>query len=164
MKKGVLVVIGFCLVTVVLTWFWGEWGRLAYGKLLKQVAPPIYELIGFGDARVGAFRQRYINFVPFVGLMIVTAGITMGRRLIGLAAGLFALFVSHLALNLTEMISPQRQLPFVPSLVSDALPFLVWVVVAYPALVQLLPGVDPSAAEASAVEGSPEDDTAQTPP
>ena len=104
------------------------------------MAPPIYDLIGFGDARVGAYRQRYINFVPFVGLILVTQGLGWRRRALGLACGLFALSVGHLALNLTEAWSPKRHLPFVPSLVSDALPFVLWVVAAWPAVAGWLPG------------------------
>lgn len=130
----VAIVLGFAVITIGLTVFWIEWGRLHYGQFLKLVAPPIYDLIGFGDARVGAFRQRYINFVPFVGLVLVTPGLAWKRRFTGLAAGLGALFVGHLALNLTERVHRGGHLPFVPSLVSDALPFLLWILVAYPVL------------------------------
>lgn len=130
----VAVILGFAVITIGLTVFWIEWGRLHYGQFLKFVAPPIYDLIGFGDARVGAFRQRYINFVPFVGLVLVTPRLAWKRRFTGLAAGLGALFVGHLALNLTERVHRGGHLPFVPSLVSDALPFLLWIIVAYPVL------------------------------
>jgi len=136
MKRTLLVVGGFVLVTLLLTWFWTEWGRVHYGHFLKLVAPPIYDAIGFGDARVGAYRQRYINFVPFVGLVLVTPGIVLRRRLIGLFGGITALFVGHLALNLTEGAHRGAHLPFVPSLVSDALPFVLWIIVAYPVVSQ----------------------------
>ena len=132
MKKALLVILGFAVVTMVLTWFWTEWGRLHYGNFLKVVAPPIYDAIGFGDARVGAYRQRYINFIPFAGLVLVTPGIALRRRMGGLGLGLFALFLGHLALNLTERVHKGAHLPFVPSLVSDALPFVFWIIVAYP--------------------------------
>ncbi len=127
-----LVIVGFAIITIALTWLWTEWGRRAYGHFLLVVAPPIYDLIGFGDARVGAFRQRYINFVPFVGLVLVTPRLSPRRRAIGLLAGLFALFVGHLALNLTERVYKGAHLPVVPSMISDALPLLLWIVVAYP--------------------------------
>lgn len=136
------VVIGFVVITIALTWVWTEWGREAYGHFLRAVAPPLYELIGFGDARVGAFRQRYINFIPFVGLVLVTPRIAAKRRALGLAAGLVALFVGHLVLNLTERMQPGAHLPFVPSLISDALPFVIWVVVAWPVLAPFLPQRD----------------------
>jgi hypothetical protein len=131
--------IGFAAITIVLTWFWTEWGRQAYGQFLRAVAPPIYDLIGFGDARVGAFRQRYINFIPFVGLVLVTPGIAFQRRAVGLVGGLFALFLGHLGLNLTERMQPGSHLPFVPSLISDALPFILWVLIAWPVLAPYLP-------------------------
>ena len=138
MKRASLVVLGFIFISIGLTWFWNEWARAGYAQLLNAVAPPIYELIGFGDARVGALRERYINFVPFVSLLLVTPGLTLRRRTIGLALGLFFIFVCHLALNLTELLQPGRALPVVPSIVSDALPFLVWIVVAYPVLTKFL--------------------------
>ena len=139
MKKSVLIVLAFCVISIGLTWIWNEWARAHYGHLLNAVAPSIYELIGFEHARVGALRQRYINFVPFVSLLLVTPGLTLQRRTIGLVLGLFSIFVSHLALNLTELLQPGNSLPIVPSVISDALPFLVWIIVAYPALKKFLP-------------------------
>ena len=147
MTKIALRVAAFVAITLVLTWLWGEGGRVLYGKLLKLVAPPIYDLFGFEGARVGAFRQRYVNFVPFIGLLLVTPNLSARRRAFGLAAGLVALFCGHLALNLTESgAGGARHLPVVPSLVSDTLPFLVWLVIAAPALVHWLPGAPDSEA------------------
>lgn len=134
MKRPLMVVISFVIVTMALTFFWEEFGKLNYGRFLKTVAPTIYDWIGFGDARVGAMRQRYINWIPFVGLIVVTPGLLFRRRALGLAAGLLALFAGHLTLNLTERVDNAIHLPFVPSLVSDALPFLLWIVVAWPAV------------------------------
>lgn len=142
----VAMLLGFVAITIALTWFWTEWGRQAYGHFLREVAPPIYDLVGFGDARVGAFRQRYINFIPFIGLVLVTPRVQAKRRILGLVAGLVALFAGHLVLNLTELMQPGAHLPFVPSLISDALPFVLWVAVAWPVLAPFLPGLaaDPS--------------------
>ena len=135
MRKVVLRVAVFAAITLLLTWLWGEGGRVLYGKFLKLVAPSIYDAIGFEGARVGAFRQRYVNFIPFVGLLLATPGLASRRRLVGLVAGLFVLFCGHLALNLTEAGAGRaRHLPILPSLVSDTLPFIVWLVVAAPAL------------------------------
>ncbi|MBK7948311.1 MAG: hypothetical protein IPK00_06120 [Deltaproteobacteria bacterium] len=141
MSKRLLRVAAFVAITLLLTWLWNEGGRMAYGRFLKAVAPPIYDLLGFDGARVGAFRQRYVNFVPFIGLVLVTPGLSRKRRLLGLAIGLVVLFCGHLALNLTEVGRGRaRHLPILPSLVSDTLPFLVWLGVAAPMLVQWLPG------------------------
>ena len=139
MSRVLARIAAFCVVTLLLTWLWGAWGRVAYGKFLLLVAPPIYDAIGFGGARVGPLRERYINFVPFVGLMLVTPGLTLRRRGLGLAAGLGLIFVAHLALNLTELLQPGEHLPFVPSLISDTAPFLLWVILAYPALKRFVP-------------------------
>ena len=139
MRKALLIVLAFGVISIGLTWFWNEWARENYGHFLNAVAPSIYKLIGFEHARVGALRQRYINFVPFVSLLLVTPGLTLRRRTIGLVLGLFSIFTSHLALNLTELLQPGNSLPIVPSIISDTLPFLVWIIVAYPALKKFLP-------------------------
>jgi hypothetical protein len=145
MRKILLRVAAFALITLLLTWLWGEGGQVLYGRFLKLVAPSIYDFFGFEGARVGTLRQRYVNFVPFIGLLLVTPALSVRRRTIGLAVGLFVLFCSHLALNLTESGSGgARHLPVVPSLVSDTLPFLVWLVIAAPALAHWLPGAPDS--------------------
>ncbi len=138
MKKVSLVAISFVLISIGLTWFWNEWARAGYADLFNAVAPPLYELIGLGDARVVALRERYINFVPFVSLVLVTPGLTLRRRTLGLALGLVFMFECHLMLNLTELFQPGVSLPIVPAIVSDALPLLVWSAVAYPALTGFL--------------------------
>lgn len=134
MKRALLSTAAFVVVTILLTWFWEESGRAMYGRFLQTVAPPIYDAIGFGDARVGAFRQRYINWIPFAGLVLVTPGLHWRRRLGGLVLGLMAIVIAHLGLNLTELLQKSRHLPFVPSLISDTLPFVLWVLVAYPVI------------------------------
>jgi hypothetical protein len=138
MKKVLLIISSFVLISIGLTWFWNEWARVSYAHLFNAVAPPIYELIGFEHARVVGFRERYINFVPFVSLLLVTPGLTLRRRTIGLSLGVFFIFLCHLALNLTELLQPGLSLPIVPAIVSDALPFLVWIIVAYPVLTKFL--------------------------
>jgi len=147
MTRIALRVAAFVAITLALTWLWEEGGRALYGRTLKLVAPPIYDLLGFEGARVGAFRQRYVSFVPFIGLVLVTPGLSARRRAIGLVLGLFALFCGHLALNLTETVTGRdRHLSLVPSLASDTLPFVLWVLVAAPALVSWLPGPTPDRA------------------
>lgn len=154
--KVVLRIALFAAVTLALTWLWNEGGRVVYGKFLKLVAPGIYELFGFEGARVGAFRQRYVNFVPFVGLVLVTPRLSPRRRLVGLAAGLFVLFCGHLVLNLTALRAGGRHLPLVPSLLSDTLPFLLWLFVAAPTWMGWLPGTArPGAAHDSAAAEGP---------
>ena len=68
--------------------------------------------------------------------MLVTPGLNLKRRFVGLVIGLFLLFATHLGLNATQ-VRGEPQLPLVPSLVSDTLPFLIWIVAAFPALSRL---------------------------
>jgi len=137
MKKAILVFLAFFVVSIGLTWVWNEGLRNLYGELFKAVALRLHGFLGFGDAPIAPYRTRYINLVPFVSLILVTPGIALRRRAIGLGLGLVALFVSHLALNLTAYYSPGAALPIVPALFSDTLPFLLWLAVAYPALGRL---------------------------
>lgn len=163
MSKRLLRVAAFVAITLVLTWLWNEGGRVAYGRFLKTVAPPIYDLLGFDGARVGAFRQRYVNFVPFIGLVLVTPGLPTRRRLLGLGIGLVVLFLGHLALNLTETGHGRtRHLPILPSLLSDTLPFLVWLGVASPRLARWLPG-SPAPATTGSGPQAPGDPPASAP-
>lgn len=158
MNKALLRILAFAAITLLLTWLWEEGGRLQYGRFLKLVMPPVYDALGFEGARVGAFRQRYVNFVPFVGLLLVTPHLTARRRALGLALGLFALFCGHLALNLTETGTGRaRHLPIVPSLLSDTLPFLVWLIAAAPAVSHWLPAVAPGSEPGLAADPPPAD-------
>ena len=139
MKKSLLVVLAFVVVSIGLTWLWNEWLRVAYAHLFIAAAHPLYDFLGFEEARVSALRERYINFVPFVSLLAVTPGISIRRRILGLILGLIFIFVCHLGLNLAGLIQTGPALPIVPSIISDALPFLVWIVIAYPVLAKFLP-------------------------
>ena len=139
MRKGIIIVIGFCVISILLTAFWIEWGRLAYAYFFSFVAPPIYDLIGLENAPIRGMRLRYINVVPFTALVLVTPGIERSRRFLGLLLGLFALVISHLALNLTSLVQPGPAMPSASSLLSDALPFLVWIIVAFPEIRGLIP-------------------------
>ena len=140
MKKGILIVLGFVAISIVLTWVWSEWVRDGYAQLFAAVAGPVYRALGFDSAPILARRLRYINFVPFLALVLVTPGIGLRRRAIGTVAGVFVIFFAHLALNLTALLQPGPALPVVSILISDAFPFFVWIVVAYPVLARYLPG------------------------
>jgi hypothetical protein len=96
------------------------------------VAEQLYGLMGLSHVPIVGTRLRYINYVPFVGLMLVTPGLSIRRRLGSPGLGLALLCVSHLLLNATVLLSPEdlRRLPRAASIVSDALPFLLWVGIA----------------------------------
>lgn len=132
MKRPALVVLGFVAITLVLAWSWEEAGlRISYARFLKTTGRPILDLVGLEDVRIVGGRLRYINWIPFVGLMLVTPGLTVRRRGAGPAIGLVALYASHLLINVTQR-GGAPQIPLVPSLVSDTLPFLLWLAAAHP--------------------------------
>lgn len=134
MKKAVLVFLAFFVLSIGLAWIWEVWLRNLYGELFKSAALVLHGWLGLGEAPIAPYRTRYINLVPFVSLILVTPGISPRRRAVGLGLGLVAIFVSHLALNLTAYFTPGAAVPIVPALFSDTLPFLLWLGVAYPAI------------------------------
>ena len=139
MRKATLVIVGFLAVSIGLTWLWGMFLRAHYAHFLGAVGPVIYGLVGLDDIPMFAARERYINFVPFVSLVLVTPGIAPRRRILGLALGLITISIGHLVLNGTAVLAPGVALPIVSILISDSFPFFVWIVVAYPVLVRFLP-------------------------
>jgi len=91
---------------------------------------------------------RFFNLLPFLSLMIAAWGISWRRRIVGTLTGFVAIAVWHLGFTLIvraildahhfdrtayRLLSPWF-------LFSDALPFILWVIIAYKPLTQLLPG------------------------
>ena len=132
MRRGLLVVLGFLAVTLPATWLWIEWAQQAYGAVFGPAAKAVYGFLGLEQVPVFAQRLRYINLVPFLGLMLVTPGLALPRRIGGLGIGLLLLFASHMVLNALGAWLPagERRLPAGAAVVSDALPFVIWVVIA----------------------------------
>lgn len=139
--KRALPFLVFVLVSAPLTWFWMDQGFRIYGDFLKTIGPGFFDAIGFPEARLGPYRQRYINWIPFAGLLLATPGLAPLRRLGGLAVATPLFILAHLLLNVPASSHRAAQLPLLPSLISDTLPFVLWIVVAWPALSSMfLPG------------------------
>lgn len=148
---AVLIVVSFVVISVGLAWIWQESLRYHYGELFTNVALKLHGALGLGHAPIAGLRQRYINFVPFIALLLVTPGLALRRRSVGLIVGLAIISVSHLALNLTALMTPGPSIPVLAALLSDTFPFLIWFIVAFPVVSKFLPG----AGEAKATkEGS----------
>ena len=64
MKKAILCIAGFVVITIVLTWFWGEWGRQGYGRFLRTVA----------DKAGIELRERYAVGLVFLNPDAALAG------------------------------------------------------------------------------------------
>ncbi len=128
MKTALLFLVKFICLTAPFVWLWQVGGLKAYHALYSPVADVIYGWLGFEGVATPA-RDRYINLIPFVALMILTPKLSIRRRIGGTAIGLVILFLMHIAINLTANPETLR-LPRRASLVLDAAPFFVWVVIA----------------------------------
>ena len=121
----------FLVVTGVGTLWWHTGGRDAYGRFFVWFAEGFYGLLGLQDVIVGP-RERFMNVVPFVALMLATPGLRLRRRCEGLLLGLACLFCWHLLASF--MIGWRFQVlvtfPFALAVVSDVLPFAIWLFLA----------------------------------
>ena len=129
MKQTLLFLAKFVALTAPLTWLWQVWGRDAYAASYSPVAHSIYSFLGFDDISAPG-RERFINYIPFLTLMILTPRLSPRRRLVGIALGMVALFCLHIAINLTH-VPGEHALPIGMSLFLDASPFLLWVLIAH---------------------------------
>ncbi len=64
-------ILKFVALTVPLTLLWKEWGRGAYGGVLHDVSGTIYRWFGLHELQPHGPRDRYINYIPFIALMLV---------------------------------------------------------------------------------------------
>ena len=127
------------VVSVALSWLWTSYGTAAYLQFFGRLARPFFDAIG-QDHIVIAFRERFINLVPFLVLMAVTPGLSLRRRSLGTLLGLFVLFCGHLALTWLAGITPRPgsggfrdnafTIRLIANLASDSLPFLIWATIA----------------------------------
>jgi hypothetical protein len=128
MKPAVLFLVKFVCLTVPFVWLWQVAGLSVYHAIYSPIASAIYEWLGFEGVATPA-RTRYINFIPFLALMILTPNLSTRRRFGGIAIGLVILFSMHIAANLTA--NPETlTLPRPVSLALDAAPFFLWIVIA----------------------------------
>jgi hypothetical protein len=123
-------VASFVLISLPLTWLWFEGAAAGYGWILHHVGGEIYSLAGFDGMRT-LYRARFINFIPFIALVLATPRLNVRRRVIGLLAGIALLFASHLLFNgMAELSRTSGLMPPVAATFSDALPLALWAVVA----------------------------------
>jgi len=128
MKATLLFLVKFVCLTAPFVWLWQNGGLYAYHALYSPVADVIYGWFGFEGVATPA-RDRYINLIPFVTLMVLTPKLSTRRRLGGIAIGLVILCLMHIAINLTANPATLR-LPRRTSLILDAAPFFLWVIIA----------------------------------
>ena len=128
MKPALLFLVKFICLTAPFIWLWRVGGLAVYHAVYSPVAEAIYGWLGFEGVAAPA-RDRYINIIPFVTLMILTPKLSVRRRLGGTAIGLLILFAMHIAVNLTA--NPKTlALPRNIRLMLDAAPFFLWIIIA----------------------------------
>jgi len=128
MKPALIFLVKFVCLTAPFVWLWENGGLGIYHIVYSPIASAIYEGLGF-EGVATPVRARYINFIPFLALMILTPNMSTRRRLGGTAIGLLILFSMHIAVNLTA--NPETlELPRPVSLSLDAAPFFLWFVIA----------------------------------
>jgi hypothetical protein len=135
-----LKVLGAIGLTVPLTWAWLEWGRAAYGRLFTQLAIPIFGMLGMTETMPLGARDRFINYLPFLILMMVTPRMSLLRRAVGIVVGFVLIFIVQVVfVYVAEVVGVQggevnrqdiyeKMLPVL--LLCDAFPFVLWVVIA----------------------------------
>ncbi len=129
MKQTLLFLAKLVALTAPLTWLWQVSGRRAYTAFYGSVAHSIYSFFGFDRVPISS-SERFINYIPFLTLMILTPRLSRRRRLVGTALGMVTLFFLHIVANLT-VVPRARSLSIEMSLFLDAAPFLLWVMIAH---------------------------------
>lgn len=133
-------------LSLLLTGLWLAWGRTAYEAFFAEAARPLLRALGVLAVPDSPARRRFVSFVPFLVLMLVTPGLAWRRRLGGILLGIPLLFLGHVGLVAVEALShaPRRPSadPFstlLPAaLFADALPFVLWALFAADVLIGLL--------------------------
>jgi hypothetical protein len=125
-------------VTVPLTLVWIQWGREAYYQFFLHSSRPLLIALGVTGVRRDLVHDRFINYLPFIALLVITPALSLKRRVIGGLVGCVVLYLSHVGLTYAsfaafiehgETRESMSQL-FPAYLLSDALPFLLWALIA----------------------------------
>ena len=137
-RRPFLILLEFVAITVPLTWWWLHGGLEIYYEIFQRLAFPLLESMGVTTFSPGLVRDRMISFVPFVALMLITPDLSIRRRFGGLAGGIALIFFSHVLLAYWAWVSFTRDgetgasmAHFFPGLLAvDALPLIIWAVLA----------------------------------
>ena len=139
--KHLVVLLKFVAITLPLTWLWMSWGKEAYAAVFVELASPIYDALGLRTVRPTGIHERFLNYLPFFVLMLLTPRISWVRRSVGLVVGCFVLFLFHVGFSIATAWGPRAaggamteaafQLSFPAYLFSDSLPFFLWVIICH---------------------------------
>lgn len=148
-KRFWLLVLEFFAVTIPLAWLWLEWGRLAYLELFVKLSTPFLMFLGVTSYEPKLILEHFINYVPFLVLMIITPKLTIKRRIIGTLIGFVIIFFDHVMLASVAFVAYSNygltekafSTLFPALLFSDSLPFILWAIIAAGYLKQFVPKV-----------------------
>lgn len=127
-------------ITVPVTWAWLEWGRTAYGRLFAELAIPIFGFFGMTSILPQGSRDRFINYLPFLILMLVTPRMSLLRRWLGILIGFVLIFILQVLFIYASDLAGvedgdvnrqdiyEKMLPVL--LICDAFPFVLWILIA----------------------------------
>lgn len=145
MSAGRRLLLGAC-AALLLTAAWIRGGRELYRAFFGWAAAPLLERAGVTAIAESPATERFVAVLPFAVLMLLSPGLGLRRRLIGLAGGLLSIFAAQIALVLAEAWihagrgpTPDAFSALLPlALLVDALPFVLWALLAAPVLRRLL--------------------------
>ena len=128
----------FVVLSVVLTWLWLAWAQDAYAVFFEWMAGPLLRLAGVANVAESPAVKRFVNYVPFLVLMVITPRMNLRRRLLGTVIGVTLIFfchvgvvaVEHLAQTRHRLTSDPFSTVFPAAMFADALPFILWAVIA----------------------------------
>lgn len=150
--RGLILLLEFVAITAPLTWLWMNGGQDAYMAWFKDVARPFFKLLGVTNYPPSAVRDRFIGFVPFIALMLITPGLSFAKRIGGLLIGFPVIVLCQVALvyAVFKIVvqgggwneeTKTALFPF--TVIFDAVPLLLWAVLAHEYLGGLLQRIIP---------------------
>lgn len=168
--RGLILLIEFIAITAPLTWLWMNGGQEAYMAFFKDVARPVLTALGVTNYPPSAVRDRFIGFVPFIALMLITPGLEWSKRIGGILIGIPIIVLCQMALVFAVFKvvvqgggwnSDTKTALFPFTVMFDAVPLLLWAIFAHEYLGGLLKSIIPPVpvpAGAPPVEAQPSAD------
>lgn len=151
--RGLILALEFVAITAPLTWLWMNGGQDAYMAFFKQAARPLLIALGVTSYPPSAVRDRFIGFVPFVALMLITPGLEWSKRIGGILIGFPIVFLCQVALVFAVFRivvegggwdDQTRTALFPFQVIFDAIPLLLWAVFAHEYVGGLLQRIIPA--------------------
>jgi hypothetical protein len=161
MKRLFLPLLEFLAITGVVAWWWMHGGQEAYFKAWIEVARPALRWLGVTNFPPSLVKERFLNFLPFIALMTITPGFSWARRLGRTAIGLVVIFFGQIGLTYWGYVtfvrdgqSEESMANFFPAvMLHDALPFVLWAILANHFVSEFLLKIIPAVPDAAAPSG-----------